>query len=239
MLIAIEGIDGAGKRTQCDLLKSRLERTGLQTETLSFPRYGQTLVSGLVADYLNGKLGDLDSVDPRLAALLYAVDRFETRDRIHDLSRAVDIVLLDRYVGSNFAYQGARIDAQQLQSFVTWIIELEYGVFAVPRPDLTIYLDVPVNLAVDLISRKGLRTYTSQASDLHERNRGYLRACRSAYQELARMSPDSPWFLIPCAQTDGQLRSPLEISESIWRIVSEAVRGHVAGTRPNEQKADG
>ena len=224
MLIAIEGIDGTGKRTQSDLLKSRLEQTGLQAEILSFPRYGQTLLSGLIADYLNGKFGDLDSVDPHFTAVLYAVDRFETRDKIHELLKTVDVILLDRYVGSNLAYQGARINPQELQSFTTWITKLEYEVFAVPRPDLTLYLDLPVELAADLISRKGLRTYTAHVTDLYEQNGDYLEACRSAYQELARKSLDSPWFLISCAEADGQLRSPPEISDSIWKIVWDAVR---------------
>jgi dTMP kinase len=109
MLIAIEGIDGTGKRTQCDLLRWRLVRTGLRAEILSFPRYGQTSVSALIADYLNGRFGNLDSVDPHFIAVLYAVDRFETRDELRGLSKTVDVVLLDRYVGSNLAYQGARV----------------------------------------------------------------------------------------------------------------------------------
>jgi len=224
MLIAIEGIDGTGKRTQCDLLRWRLVRTGLRAEILSFPRYGQTSVSALIADYLNGRFGNLDSVDPHFIAVLYAVDRFETRDELRGLSKTVDVVLLDRYVGSNLAYQGARVNPQEYQSFMAWITKLEYEVFALPRPDLTLYLDLPVEAAADLISRKGLRTYTAHVSDLYEENRHYLDACRSAYRELARMSLDSPWFLIPCAEAYGQLRPPSEINETIWKIVEDAVR---------------
>src|SRR5712691_10595259 len=101
MLIAIEGIDGAGKRTQADLLKTQAEKVGFSVAILSFPRYGETLFAKSIADYLNGTFGNLAEVLPQFAALLYAGDRFESRSIITQGSRSHNILILDRYVASN------------------------------------------------------------------------------------------------------------------------------------------
>src|SRR5262249_53565733 len=107
--IALEGIDGAGKRTQAQLLEARLRERGLTASVVSFPRYGQTIYAKSVASYLNGAFGPLESIDPRLAALLYAGDRAESRGYLADIDAAAQVVIFDRYVSSNLAYQGARI----------------------------------------------------------------------------------------------------------------------------------
>ena len=107
--IAIEGIDGAGKRTQIDLLADWLSRRGIPYAQMSFPRY-ETFFGRLVAKFLNGDFGPLAQVDPRLSALLYAGDRLEAKGEIDDvLRRQRKTLVTDRYVASNLAHQTARV----------------------------------------------------------------------------------------------------------------------------------
>lgn len=219
MLVAIEGIDGAGKHTQTELLKKKVEAAGFQVGVLSFPRYGKTLMARSVADYLNGKFGDLDAVPPQFPALLYAGDRFESRDVLLHLLEQKDVVFIDRYVASNLAHQAAKVPATGRDAFIDWLTEVEHGVYTLPYPDLTVYLDVPVAVASDLIARKKPRTYTDAAADLHEKNLGYLAACRDVYTTLAERAHGSPWTAISCVTADGRLRDPMDIHAEIWEAV--------------------
>src|SRR5688500_14078278 len=106
MILAIEGLDAAGKNTQTQLLVRRARAAGLRVATLAFPRYGQTFFAASVADYLNGRFGDLSAVDPRFAAMLDAGDRFESRGLIERLTTEHDLLVIDRYTASNLAHQG-------------------------------------------------------------------------------------------------------------------------------------
>jgi dTMP kinase len=224
MLIAIEGIDGAGKNTQTTLLKAKALAAGLSIAGMSFPNYGKTLFSASIADYLNGKLGDLHSVAPQFAALLYAGDRLETLPLIKQLNAAHDLLVCDRYVPSNLAYQGAKVPADRRQAFVDWITRIEYEVYGVPRADLNIFLDVPVATAVELIARKKPRSYTEKAADLHEADTAYLNACRGVYVDLAQQQTGGKWVIIPCVNADGTMRDAEAISAGLWSAIQEARR---------------
>ena len=131
MIIAIEGIDAAGKNTQSELLKRRVQNLGFRTEILAFPRYGQTLFSSTIADYLNGRFGDLQSVDPHFSSLLYAGDRFESRSLVLNLSKSTDWLIIDRYVASNLAYQAARISPEERLPFIEWLSRIEGDMIAI------------------------------------------------------------------------------------------------------------
>ena len=222
MLIAIEGIDGAGKGTQSHLLQQRLRQLGLRVELLSFPRYGETFFARSIADYLNGKLGRLESVDPHLPALLYAGDRLESRELISRLSSAADVVIFDRYVASNLAHQAARVPAADRQAFIRWLAELEYDVYGLPQADLTIYLDVTVEIASALIARKGARAYTPGA-DIHEANPAYLRECLDVYRALARDNLRGQWVTIDCTVDGGQMMSVSDVTATVWNHIEPAV----------------
>jgi dTMP kinase len=222
MLIAIEGIDGAGKGTQSRLLHERLTGAGWRVKLLSFPRYGETFFARSIVEYLNGGLGSLESIDPHLPALLYAGDRLESRDLIRQLSSAADVVLFDRYVASNLAHQAARVHPAHRQAFIAWLAELEYDVYQLPAADLTIHLDVPVTIATALIARKGARSYTDGA-DIHEANTAYLTECRNIYGELARANLRGCWHTIDCTGGSDHILSLSEISDAIWQRVQPAV----------------
>src|SRR5215472_16417195 len=140
-LIAIEGIDGSGKRTQVELLSAALRAGGHSVYATGFPQY-DTWFGRMIGQFLNGELGSLESVDPHFTVLLYAGDRYEAKPRLDAALDNGQIVLVDRYIGSNLAHQAARVDASKRAAFQEWIEHLEYGIYGLPKEDLVLYLRV-------------------------------------------------------------------------------------------------
>jgi dTMP kinase len=221
MLVSIEGIDGSGKGTQTDLLRSAAEESGYRVETFSFPRYGTNPFAEAVSAYLNGQYGSADDVSPYLSALLYAGDRFCARDELMRAEKNTDLVVCDRYIDSNVAHQAAKLSRSETGSFVRWIESIEYRAYAMPRPHLTVFLRIPVPIASTLIRRKAARKYTDRLADIHEADEKYLAACSDAYAMLADRYSDRA-VSIDCM--DGAtLRSPASISAEIWAHVSQTL----------------
>lgn len=149
-LIAIEGIDGSGKATQCERAVAQLRREGHATEIVSLPQYKKKS-AGPVEEFIQGKYGDMHAVSPYAVALLFAVDHFDLGTTIRKMLGEGKIVLADRYVKSNFAYQGARIEnVQERAQFFRWLEDIEYTHLNLPRPDLTVFLRVPPELSARL-----------------------------------------------------------------------------------------
>ena len=219
MIISLEGLDASGKNTQLHLLKARLAEAGRSVASLSFPRYGETAFSRFVAEYLNGQLGELDTVQPQVAALLFAGDRMESRDLIEELRAANDVLVLDRYVASNLAYQGARVAPEEMDGFLRWLSALEHDVNGLPPVDLTVLLEVPPATSARMVLRKGARDYTEHAADLHERNEAYLARCHDVYQHLCREQFRSHWTAVDCVHPGGEMRPAADIAADIWRVV--------------------
>ncbi|WP_297164505.1 hypothetical protein [Thermogemmatispora sp.] len=218
MLVAFEGIDGAGKTTQRRLLEVQARRQGLRVASLSFPRYGETVFGRCVAAYLRGDFGPLETVPPRSAALLFAGDRLESLDLLRRLASECDLLLLDRYVASNLAHQGARLDGAERAAFLRWLAHLEYEVFALPRPTLTLYLRLPVAVASSLLATRAQQR-RSDARDIHEENSAYLARCAEVYEQLASAQADGPWEIVSCVDEQERLRSPEEIQEEAWSLL--------------------
>lgn len=219
VVIAFEGLDASGKNTQTALLTRRLAARGLSAGAVSFPRYGETVFARTIEQYLNGLLGPRDTLDPRLVALFFAGDRAESRERLLDLTRSHDVLVVDRYVASNLAYQGARIPPAGREAFLDWLLAIEHDAYRLPRPTVTVLLDVPAPLAARMVLRKGQRTYTTHAADINERDVAYLGTCRDVYLELARRQPGGPWALVACVDRDGALRPAEQIADDVWAAV--------------------
>ncbi|QDU06746.1 Thymidylate kinase [Gimesia aquarii] len=217
MLIAIEGIDGSGKGTQAERLLAKLKQEGIAASLVGFPRYDQTLFGKSIGDFLNGRFGQLDEVNPFLASLLYAGDRFESRDHILKMIESTQVVIFDRYIPSNIAHQGAKLSGKERSEFIQWIEQIEYQIFGLPRLDLAILLDLPADYAQKLVAEKQARSYTEKIADLQEADQSYLANVRQVYLHLAEVNQH--WRKINSLNED-QLRSIDEIGDEIWSHVT-------------------
>lgn len=216
-LIDIEGIDGSGKGTQAKRLCERLTGQGYTAELISFPRYDATLFGRAVGEFLNGHFGTLEQVHPFLVSLLFAGDRFESKGHLERALRTSDVVILDRYVPSNVAHQASKQDGAEREELTRRILEIEFEIYRLPRPDVVLLLDVPVSVAQQLIARKAARTYTDQKADIQEANAGYLTKVAEVYHALARTEPN--WQIVPCCEGT-HLRSMEEVEELVWKAVA-------------------
>ena len=195
--IVIDGADGSGKATQTKLLVNRLRQTGCQVAMADFPQYGAKS-AGLVEEYLNGKYGPAKKVGPYRASIFYACDRYDASFKIKQWLKQGKIVIANRYVASNMAHQGGKIkNPLERKAYFDWLRELEYEIFAIPRPDLNIILHVDAQIAQKLIDSKGHRDYINGAKiDMHEADLQHLRDAEMVYLELANNYPD--FKLIKC-----------------------------------------
>jgi dTMP kinase len=224
-LIAIEGIDGSGKRTQLDLLGNRLIAGGNRVYSTGFPQY-DSWFGKMVGQFLNGELGALEAVDPHFTALLYAGDRFEAKLKIEAALDEGKIVLIDRYIGSNLAHQTARAAPEKRAEFRKWIEHLEYEIYDLPREDLILYLRVPPDEAQKLVAQKATRSYTSAKRDLQEASMRHLQDAADMYDLLAQ---SAPWVTIECFDAKrGTVREVREIAQQVLAAVEPLLRAPAA-----------
>ena len=230
-LIAVEGIDGSGKRTQIDLLRGAIAGGGNSVYSTAFPQY-DSWFGKMVGQFLNGELGPLEAVDPHFTALLYAGDRFAARPKIETALDEGKIVLIDRYIGSNLAHQTARVAPEKRAEFQRWIEHLEYNIYELPPEDLILYLRVPPAEAQKLVAQKTQRSYTSAKQDLQEASLRHLQDAAAMYDQLAR---STPWVTIECFDSAGGAMRPVK---EIAREVLAAVE-HVLSTPVARDSAQG
>jgi dTMP kinase len=229
--IAIEGIDGSGKRTQLDLLAHALESRGIPCVSVSFPRYDSSF-GQLVARYLNGDFGPLSAVDPHFSAMLYAGDRLEAKPELDAALSDGKTVLADRYIASNLAHQSARVVSEQRDEFLRWLQRLEYGLYDLPAEDLVLFLRLPVTEAHRLVGLKQVRGYTALRRDLQEADVRHLEQAALIYERLAS-APN--WEAIDCvSQSSGALLPPEAIHASVLGMIDARLPSfatHAKGAR--------
>jgi len=220
-LFVIEGVDGSGKSTQLKFLKEFFKTKGYDCELLHFPRTEAPYFGELIARFLRGEFGSLNEVDPYLVALLYAGDRKDAADEIRSWLGKKKIVLLDRYTYSNIAYQCAKIDDQKSQDkLMKWILSLEFTHFAIPKPDLNFFLDVPFSFTEKklLSNRSGEdRNYLNGTRDIHEDSLNFQKKVREIYLRVARS--DDRLVVVNCCNRYGRMQPPEEISRLILKII--------------------
>lgn len=229
-LIVLEGLDGAGKSTQLKMLKELLASRGRECESLHFPRFTSPVYGELIARFLRGGLGDIDSVDPYIVALLFAGDRADAAGMIREWLAEGKYVLLDRYVYSNVAYQCAKVAGEAEQEALRrWILQLEYEVNAIPRPDVSLFLDVPAEFTRRTLSGPrsgGDRDYLKGESDIHEASLDFQSRVREMYIRAA--SADDSFKIVECAGQDGSMSSPECIFEKIREQISGVLSSHAS-----------
>ncbi len=218
--IAIEGGDGSGKGTQAEILRTYIaEQLHKKVTKLSFPRYGEP--SAYYSEqYLNGKYGEAKDVHPDLGSLTYALDRFATKHQVEAaLADTAHYVISDRYVGSNLAHQGAKIDdIAERHAFYDRIKHTEYEILGIPRPAKNIVLLVPSAIAQQNVDKKAARSYTTLKRDIHEADIDHLEKAKRNYQELCELYPDE-FIPIDCMDGD-KLRSIDDIQAEIRSLLA-------------------
>ena len=211
-LIVFEGSDGSGKTTQVELLRAYFEKKNTPHIAFDFPRYADSFHAKIVAQYLSGEYGDPTKQSPYLASLAYALDRLATREEIYYALNDGKIVLANRYVSSNKAYQAAKLPVAKRKEFFNWLDELEYSVNKVPREDLVIFLFVPIEFSMKLAKE---REKKFGGTDLHEDNRDYQRQVEKTYVQLAK---NPHWIKIDCI-ADNSLRSKADIHKQVISVL--------------------
>jgi dTMP kinase len=192
VLIVIEGVDGAGKRTLTDGLRAAFEAAHKSVAILAFPRYGHSVEADLAAEALHGAHGDL-SESVYAMAVLFALDRAGAREHIDHLNAAYDVVILDRYVASNAAYSAARLHQGADGDVVEWVRDLEYERMKLPKPDWQVLLDVPAELAAQRAEHRAA-TEADRAKDSYERDDGLQRRTKEVYGALAETGWCGRWL---------------------------------------------
>jgi dTMP kinase len=217
MLVVIEGLDGAGKSTQVKMAKEYIQSNGVNLKYLHFPRYEGSIYGELIARFLRGEFGTIDTVHPQLVALLFAEDRHDAATQIRKWIDEGYTVLLDRYVYSNIAYQCSKLsNPDEASRLRDWIFETEYGVFGIPKPDINIFLDVPLNFVDKMLkeSREGdERDYLNGKTDIHEASIDFQSNVRKFY--IAQTEADKNFIRIDCSNSRGEMLPPDKIFEKI------------------------
>jgi dTMP kinase len=222
-LFVIEGVDGAGKSTQIKLLRDFFSKKGYNCEYLHFPRTKAPYFGELIARFLRGEFGSLNDVDPYLVAMLYAGDRKDASDMITDWLKEGKIVLLDRYTYSNIAYQCAKLqDIPAQDELMRWILSLEFNHFAIPQPDLNIFLDVPFAFTEKKLSNARTgddRTYLNGTRDIHEESLVFQKKVRDIYLKVAKS--DDRLAVVDCSNRNGVMMAPDKIFDLILKILTD------------------
>ena len=212
-LLAIEGADGAGKATTAAEVARQLAGAGRRAEIVSFPRYGDTIGGHVLGDFLAGRLPRDGS--PEALAVLYALDRLESLGVIRAAMARSDVVVFDRYIASNMAYQGAKVAADRADALMRWIVALETGQFGLPAPDLSVYLDTPLDTARAQVAAKRRRSYTDLVYDQHEADAALQAAVRTNYARLTACDLIGSWITVRPLAADGAMRPPADIATQI------------------------
>ena len=219
--VVIEGLDGAGKSTQIGLLREYLDDKKISCRYLHFPRSDSPVFGDLISMFLRGDLGELSSVNPYLIALIYAGDRHDAKEIINGWLKEGHVVIADRYVSSNIAFQCAKIRKPEEQvKLKNWILKLEYGYYRIPRPDIEIFLDVPFSFTEKKlkVARKGEdRKYLKGQADIHEQNLEFQREVRKVYLDLA--AEYTGFFRIDCSDDSNGILSPGDVFGKIIKLL--------------------
>lgn len=224
-LIVIDGTDGSGKATQVKKIKERLEKEGHMVKSLDFPRYYDNFFGKMVGECLKGNYGDWAGLHPKIASVIYANDRAESAPQIKQWLDDGNIVILDRYVSSNQIHQGGKInDLHERREFMQWLDTMEHEILGSPRPDIILYLDVPIAVTQKLLIEKGnkeSKKYLEGRGDQHEDNPQHLEDAKQS--GLKMIAENNNWIKIECAP-NGNMRSIQDINDDIYNEIKLAIK---------------
>jgi len=227
-IIVIEGTDGSGKQTQAARLKQRLEQEGYCVYTNSFPNYSSDS-SAAVKMYLNGQIrSNANDISAKAASIFYATDRYITYKReIEEIyEEGEKVIVFDRWVNSNIIHQGAKLIStihdeeerkQKLMEFIKWLDMLEHEDFEIPRADVVVYLNVPLDYTIKLREKRANKITGGEKQDIHEADNNHLKNASESGMMAACMLG---WNVIECVKDD-KMRSIEDISDEIWQKINK------------------
>lgn len=218
MFIVIDGIDGSGKWTQLQLVQEALEKKWKKVYVLDFPRYGNTSAFA-VEKYLNGKYGD--NVNAKQASIFYALDRYDASHEFKKYIDECDYVISNRYVSASMIHQWGKIENRdERNKFLSWLYELEYEIFQIPKPELTLFLNVSPETSNTLVEKKDDRSYIEGWSnkDIHEKDSNHMIHAFTVANEIVDEYPD--WYKIECEE-DWSMLPKEQITKKILDIIIE------------------
>ncbi len=219
-LIAIDGVDASGKQTHTSMLYEKLKADGYNVRKISFPAY-ESPSSELVKMYLSGKFGDKpEDVNAYVASSFFAADRFSSfrTDWKEFYDKEDTVIIADRYTSSNMIHQASKIDdVNEKNKFLDWLFELEFDIYEIPKPDLTFFLDMPIQYAKKLMEDRENKFDNTQSKDIHERNKEYL---EKSYDNACYIAKKYSWEHILCVD-NGNIRSIEDINNEMYDIVKK------------------
>ncbi|QQG41499.1 MAG: thymidylate kinase [Candidatus Woesebacteria bacterium] len=232
--VVIEGPDGTGKETQAKLLMSRFKERGLPVEFFDFPQYETSFFGKLVGRFLKGEFGGLKEVNPYLASLTYAGDRWQASSKINEMLSGGVNVVSNRYFLSNVAHQSAKLPVEERPKFIQFLQELEYIIYGIPKEDLNIVLHIPAEISAQLIELKKARAYLEGGKkDIHEADVAYQLEVAGIYQDIPNFFPNVVG--IDCTK-EGKLMTPEEIHGLVWNEVMESAFRSPEGNRGGRER---
>lgn len=221
----IDGTDGSGKATQVKLLAERLKKEGKKVEIVDFPEYYDNFFGKFIGHCLSEQYYNWLKVHPKIASVVYAADRFESKEKIEGFLKKGYVVIANRYVSANQIHQGGKIaSAKKRADFIKWLDEMEYGIFKIPRPDITLYLSLPIPIVLKLIGErdgKMKREYLKKKKDVHENDVNFLINSRKSAMWLVNKIPN--FYKIDCSMK-GDILSRESIHEKVYREVKKVLK---------------
>jgi dTMP kinase len=225
-LIVIDGTDGSGKATQVALLAERLKKEGKTIKIVDFPEYYKNFFGAFIGHCLSEQYYNWIKVHPKIASVVYAADRYESSEEIRNWLKKGYIVIANRYVSANQIHQGGKIKSEKKRDdFIKWLDEMEYDVFKIPRPDITLYLSLPVNIVLQLLkdreSSKMKRAYLKKKKDVHEADINFL---KNSIKSALKLEKEVKNFIkIECSK-EGKILSREQIHEMIYIKVKKVIK---------------
>jgi dTMP kinase len=227
-LIVIDGTDGSGKATQVALLAERLKKDGKTVKIVDFPEYYKNFFGAFIGHCLSEQYYNFLGVHPKIASVLYAADRFESSEEIKNWLKKGYVVIANRYVSANQIHQGGKIkNAKKRNDFIKWLDEMEYGTFGIPRPDITLYLSLPINIVLQLLknreSSKMKRAYLKKKKDVHEADVNFL---KNSIKSALKLEKEVPNFIKIECSANGKIFSREQIHEMVYEKIKKILLAH-------------
>lgn len=223
-LIVIDGTDGSGKATQVGLLTNRLKNDGYEVRVVDFPEYYKNFFGAFVGHCLSEQYYNFINVHPKIASVLYAADRFESKDKIDGWLKKGYIVIANRYATANQIHQGGKIsNIRKREDFLRWLDDMEYRVFGIPRPNMVFYLSLPINFVSKLLNERNKnsnRAYLGKKKDVHEKDLNFMKNSIKSAMWLAENQPN--WCKINCISKN-KLRAREDIADEVYKEVKKVL----------------